>query len=141
MDYEKYLAAGWEIYIGDSPVWHENPICPGDPLLKSDYKDYWTDAPNINREVAAYGFKKFCNMPGKFTFFVARTIPSETITLCNVAVLGTTYNRDEPLETSIEVQAGSSATLSVPHVHADDTIGNVLAIDLRLGQDSDLTSV
>ena len=31
--------------------------------------------------------------------------------------------------------------MSVPHVHADDTIGNVLAIDLRLGQDSDLTSV
>ena len=80
-------------------------------------------------------------MPGKFTFFVAHTIPSETITLCNVAVLGTTYNRDEPLATSIEVQVGSSATLSVPHVHADDTIGNVLAIDLRLGQDSDLTSV
>ena len=31
--------------------------------------------------------------------------------------------------------------MSVPHVHAADTIGNVLAINLRLGADSDFTSI
>ena len=80
-------------------------------------------------------------MLGTYTFYVAYTLPSETISLCNTAVMGTTYVRNEPLAESIEVQEGTSVTLSVSHVYARDTIGNVLAIDLRLGTDSEFTSV
>ena len=141
-DYPKYLATEWEVRIGNSPIWHENPVCPGDPELKSTFDDVFSDSSIVgNIWVPAFGFRKQCNMSGMYTFYVARTIPTESVTLCDTAVIGTAFIRDEPLADTIEVQAGETATLSVPHVRAQDTIGNVIAIDLRLGDDSELTSV
>ena len=80
-------------------------------------------------------------MLGKFTFFVANTPPTESISICDASVIGTAYVRDEPLIETFEVTQESSATFSVPHVHAADIIGNVLDIDLRLSEDSDFTFV
>ena len=91
--------------------------------------------------VPAFGFTVECNMLGYYTFFVSRNPPTESVTLCNTAVIGTSYIRDVALPENVEVQAGSSVTLSVTHVHAADIIGNVLAIDLRLGTDTEFTSV
>ena len=45
--------------------------------------------------------------------------------------MGTTYIRDEVLPTSIQVKAMGSVVLTVPHIRAEDDIGNVLAINLR----------
>ena len=139
-DYPSFLAANWEVYIGNDPVWYKNPRCPVESQLSSDYQDIFSDS-TLNRMVPAFGFKVECNMSGTFTFFVARSLPSDSVTICDAAVLGTTYVRDEPLVENIEVQAKSSTTLTVPHVHASDIIGNVLAIDLRLSEDSEFTSV
>ena len=99
-DWEKYLAAEWEIYIGNSPIWHENPRCPVASKLDSSYLDHLSTASGKGY-VPRYGFTEYCNMPGQFTFFVARSLPSESVTLCNTGVIGTTYDRDEPLDESI----------------------------------------
>ena len=79
-------------------------------------------------------------MSGEYTFYVAHTLPTESITLCDTAVIGTTFIRDVPVAENLEFQAGSTATLSVSHIYAADTIGNVLAINLRLASDSELTT-
>ena len=26
-DHQKYIATNWEVYIGNSPIWHKNPKC------------------------------------------------------------------------------------------------------------------
>ena len=80
----------------------------------------------------------FCNMSGQFTFYVATVVPTDEISICAVAVFGTRYIRDEPLQSTIEIQANSSFVLSVPHVRAEDVIGNMLAIDLRQKAGSEL---
>ena len=80
-------------------------------------------------------------MLGTFTHVMAYSVPTISVTLCDLAVIGTKYIRDEALPASIEVQADSSVVLIVPHVYAADTIGNVLDIDLRLSGDSEFTSV
>ena len=80
-------------------------------------------------------------MLGEYTFFVAYSLPTESVTICDAAVLGTNYIRDELIAEIVEVEAESSTTLNVPHVQAADTIGNTLAIDLRLSADSKFTAV
>jgi hypothetical protein len=35
-----YYAAEWNVRIGNSPVYSENPLCPGGPFLKRSYDDY-----------------------------------------------------------------------------------------------------
>lgn len=80
-------------------------------------------------------------MLGKFTFFIARTLPTVSVTLCNTSVIGTRYIREEPLLETIDVSTGSLTSFTVPHVHAVDIIGNILAISLRLGPDTDITSI
>ena len=36
-DYPKYLAADWDIYIGNDPEWYNNPKCNEEPLLSNNY--------------------------------------------------------------------------------------------------------
>ena len=141
-DFAKYLAANWEVYIGNSENIYDNPRCPGGLQLKRTYDDVFSDSSNVgDKWVPAFGFSLECNMLGEWTHFVAYTLPTESVTICDAAVMGTYYIRDEPLAETVEVKAGSSITLSVPHVHALDTIGNVLAIDLRMSKDSEFTFV
>ena len=55
-----------EVYIGDSPVYTENPKCPGGPHLSSNHDDY-VDQYGVfysKPKSPAYGFEKFCNMSG-----------------------------------------------------------------------------
>ena len=134
-----YTAAEWEVHIGDSPVWSENPVCPGGPFLSSDYDDFYNEV--AKADVSAYGFTVWCNMLGEYTFAVANYVPSVSVSVCDLAVMGTAYIRDEPLTDTAEVTIGSTTSLTVPHVYAEDTIGNTLAIDLRLSATSELTSV
>ena len=42
-------------------------------------------------------------MIGRYTFFVARTLPTISFSICDLAVIGTSYIRDEPLAETIEV--------------------------------------
>ena len=40
---DNYYAADWEVRIGNSPIYSGNPLCPGGPSLKTDYKDYYNE--------------------------------------------------------------------------------------------------
>ena len=64
----------WEVYIGNDPLWSNNPKCAGGPHLSSTYEDYWDEL--ADKLVPAYGFEVFCNMPGQYTFFVATGLPT-----------------------------------------------------------------
>ena len=57
-------------------------------------------------------------MLGTFTHVMAYQVPTVSVTLCDLAVIGTKYIRDEALPASIEVQAGSPVVLIVSHVYA-----------------------
>ena len=87
----QYYAHSWEIYIGNKPLWSENPKCPGGPRLRADYKDYYDEFGS--RLAPAFGFEAWCNMSGQFTFFVATGLPSEEVSICSVGVFGTSYIR------------------------------------------------
>lgn len=89
----------------------------------------------------SFGLMTECNLSGEYTFYVAHTLPTETVTVCGTSITGTTYIRDEPIVDFFEVHQDESVTLHVPHVHPTDLIGNNLGIDLRLGSDSEITSV
>lgn len=70
-------------------------------------------------------------MEGQFTFLVATSLPTDSVRVCSIGVMGTTYIRDEDLAESIEVEVGGTVVLTVPHIRAEDDIGNTLAINLR----------
>jgi hypothetical protein len=38
--FDQYYASQWEVYIGDSTMYSENPKCPGGPHLSKNYDDY-----------------------------------------------------------------------------------------------------
>ena len=129
----------WEIYIGNSPVYFENPKCPGGPHLKSTFDDYYDQYARFYygsqnkfyKNSPAYGFEEFCNMSGRFTFLVATGLPTNEIGICAVAVFGTHYIRATTLESTITIKVGDKSVFSVPHVQAEDVIGNQLDINLR----------
>ena len=77
-------------------------------------------------------------MSGRYTFFVATGVPTAEISICTIAVSGTRYIRDTTLASIIVVKAGDSSVFTVPHVHAEDVIGNKLVIGLRQKTGSEL---
>ena len=71
-------------------------------------------------------------MLGQYTFVVASKVPTERVSLCSLAVMGTAYVRDFPLEDTIEADVDTTQVIKLPHVKAELKIGNSLAISLRL---------
>ena len=61
-------------------------------------------------------------MSGRYTFFVATSLPTDAISICTIAVIGTRYIRVESLTDTIEIQDGEQKVLSVPHVFPEDVI-------------------
>ena len=74
-------------------MYSNNPLCPGGPSLKTTYDDYTDEAPNPDKIVPAFGFKKFCNMSGRYTFFVSTKVPKKELSLCSIGVFGPAYSR------------------------------------------------
>ena len=122
-------AAGWNIYVGNDPIWSNNLVCPGGPHLATNYEDVY-DA-HAARLIPAYGFEVWCNLPGQYTFFVATQVPSSKVTICDIAVIGTRYIRVNEVPTSVQVQVDGTQTLYAEHVYSEETIGNTIAIDMR----------
>ena len=89
---DMYLMRSIEIYIGNEPNWYDNPKCDGGPYLSDNFEDYFD--PLLNKMVPSYGFEAFCNMPGRYTFFVASGVPSFNVFICSLGVMGTRYLRD-----------------------------------------------
>ena len=103
-----------EIYIGDSLEWADNPKCPEGPFLRTDdssnYYEWFSSAGS--GEDWAFGIEAWCNMPGRYTTVVAdyssimSTYLAITPSICDFAVLGTRYIRDDPVPEQIELNAG-----------------------------------
>jgi len=70
-------------------------------------------------------------MEGRYTFFVASTLPTSSVTLCAIAVMGTRYLRVQSVVESLEMETGVFSYLTVPHIYSEEEIGNQLAVDLR----------
>ena len=70
-------------------------------------------------------------MIGRYTFFVAADLPTKSVNVCSMGVMGTRVVRDETLVESIEVRADTQFSLSVPHVYPEDVIGTQFVVDLR----------
>ena len=124
-------------------MYSNNPLCTGGPHLKSTYDDYYDDSNDAGRLVPAFGFEVWCNMSGRYTFFVATNVASVEVSICTIAVFGPgsgpNYIRVEPLEDSIVIQANTPQTvLSVPHVIDENLID---VIDLRQQAGSELSFV
>ena len=109
-------------------MWSDNPKCPGGPYLKATYDDYYDEA--VGKRVPAFGFEAWCNMSGQFTFFVATGVPSVEVSICSVGVFGTRYIRASDPPSFITLDA-CTKILTVDHVHAEDAIGDTLAINLK----------
>ena len=90
----------WRVYVGNDPIWSNNPECPGGPFLRSDFKDYIDESDTVDltiypdKLVPGYGFETWCNLPGRFTFYRATGIPTISVAVCSIAVTGTRYIRD-----------------------------------------------
>ena len=90
----------WRVYVGNDPIWSNNPECPGGPFLNSYFKDYLDNSSTISatdKMVPGYGFETWCNLSGRYTFFRAIGLPSGTVNICSVAVTGTKYIRVTPM--------------------------------------------
>ena len=88
------------MYVGNDPIWSNNPECPGGPFLKSNFKDYIDESNTVlaaDKMVPGYGFEAWCNLPGRYTFFRAISPPSGGVNVCSVAVTGTKYIRVTPI--------------------------------------------
>ena len=110
IDLNKFYAHTFEVYIGNDPLWSNNPKCPGGPHLKrtfDDYHDNWAYREHGKNTSPAFGFEVWCNMAGRYTFFVATGVPSVKISICSIAVFGTRYIRAQTLTTYFVIQAGS----------------------------------
>ena len=111
-------------------MWSNNPKCPGGPHLLSTYNDYYDDSYAAKKNVPKFGFEVWCNMPGRYTFFVATGIPTVQLSICSIAVFGTRYIRAQTLTDYFVIQAGTQAVLNVPDVYAEDVIADTLTIDI-----------
>ena len=119
---DKKYATQWDVHIGDSPDWRDNPKCTLTPLLAADYRDStknWSEGVYEGTEVPAYGFVKYCNMSGQYVTFVAHGVPSISITVCTVSINGNRYIRDISPETIVEILAGETQTMQVEHIRPE----------------------
>ena len=74
--------------------------------MSSSYEDYKEPFAGLNK-APAYGFEAWCNMEGRFTFFVASEIPEGEMTVCSIAVMGTRYLRYLSIVESFEIETGA----------------------------------
>ena len=129
------------MYIGNSPDYSKNPKCHGGPLLKSTFNDYVDESAKKNylqSASPAFGFEKWCNMSGQYTFFVTTGLPTKELSICSVGVFGTRYIRKELIKNTFNILTDAQSVIKVPHVFAEDVIGDKLAIDLRQKVGSEL---
>jgi hypothetical protein len=115
-EYDRLYTSGWEVYIGDSDTWSNNEKCSGGPFLAGTYDDYFDSWATI--DVPGFGFEVWCNMEGRYTFFVASGVPSESVSICSIAVTGTIYVRDTAIDNPMTVTEQETTTFTVKHIYS-----------------------
>ena len=112
-----------EVYIGDEANYLYNQKCPGGPFMPSS---------ELN-----YGAEIWCNKWGRYTTIKSNRNQERVHNfICNLAVLGTKYVRDNaPVKTASVAQIQTS-TISIENIYPDPAIGNTLHIQMRQSEDS-----
>lgn len=64
--------------------------------------------------------------------------PPYTISICQIAAMGTVYKRDTTLPEEIEISMIADFVLEVSKIYADPAVGNTLKIKTRINSDSTL---
>lgn len=82
-------------------------------------------------QMPTFGLEEWCNLPGRYTFAVATSLPTSGVRVCEFAVMGTKYIRTTPLTDVKVVYTDTSAVLEVENIFSEEALGNVLAIELR----------
>ena len=131
-------ASSWKVYVGDDATYSNNAECDGVTYLSDTRDDYGPLLYPITR--AGYGFEAWCNKKGRYTFYEASTVPTDSVTICAIGVFGTTYVRSTPVATTFSVEEGKTVSFDVEHVAASTTIGNTLSIELRVSYESEVQS-
>jgi len=138
----------FEIYIGNSAAYAENPKCPGGPFLtRANSNSYSTKG---GGNTWKFGLEVWCNMEGRYMFIVADlnhlanrvsgtsglkgSSGGYEISLCHLAIFGTKYERKSPVPSLIEVFIGILYTLTVEKIQADTTLPIANTLDIRLKQ-------
>ena len=66
-DLTSFYTHSWDVYIGNKPLWSDNPKCPGGPHLKSTHDEYYDKCAFSSwgkTTSPAFGFEAWCNMSG-----------------------------------------------------------------------------
>ena len=95
-DLDKYHATSWEVFVGNDPDHLNNTKCAGGPHLRPDYEDKFDEFKG--RFVPSFTVEAWCNLKGRYVHLVASNVPSESVTICTVGILGTRYVRNQALE-------------------------------------------
>lgn len=81
-----------------------------------------------------FGGEHWCNTEGDHVHIVADLGHLDTdyeMSMCTLGLMGTRYIRDKSIPTEVNVSAGDSFTLTVPHIYSEVEIGTELAINIR----------
>ena len=62
----------YQLYIGDDPVYSNNPKCPGGPFMRTDDSSNYTTIAKAGADpnMWNYGKEHWCNMEGQYMHFV-----------------------------------------------------------------------
>ena len=81
-----------------------------------------------------YGIEEWCNLEGQYVHIVAdlsHLSGPYTMSLCSVGIMGTSFERIEPLPNHIELAQGESIEIPVPHIFDEHGISSEQRINLR----------
>ena len=100
------------------------------------YYDARTASDGVNGGTAwTYGIEKWCNLEGRYMYIIADfshllqspySYSTYTMSLCNLGIMGTKYEHNEPPPTEITLEKGSTKTFDISHITSTLTIGNTL---------------
>ena len=97
------------IYIGDDPDYTKNPQCPGGPFMQTNDPKFFSTITlsSISEQFWNYGAEIWCNLEGQYISIVADLTDLSGVyemSICNLGVMGTEYDRDSIVQTSISLK-------------------------------------
>jgi len=130
------------VYVGDSPDYLLNAECAGGPFLvkgnlTSSYVKGAQDSTSSPTDLWKFGEEVWCNKPGRYTTLVSDMTQMADIdykiSLCQLGVMATIYERSTPAPTALTIIAGKVTILTIEKIkpHASYPIGNTLNIKMR----------
>ena len=99
------------------------------------YHDKRTANGRVAEDVWTFGIEKWCNMEGQYVHIIADLSHLANtpyiMSLCSVGIMGTSFERNEPLTDHTELAQGESIEIPVPHIFDEHCISIKQRINLR----------